>query len=210
MTRGAASVSNGSPAARDAAQNRGQIMQKSHTAFFSASILALGLLGYGLAPGAANSSGAGDSQLHQASQSVEDCGPLAIPGREGCARSEDAASIYGQLNNADGSTTVWSLTFSERGDTQVRRYRDLLLTADGQLEYETVITVELGSEGRRELREIRDANGETVFREVRRSGAEGAVEVEQMPVAGDPEEVIAVLQRAATTLQQALALSPSV
>jgi hypothetical protein len=164
-----------------------------------------------LAPGAAHPAAEGDSPLHQASQDVEDCGPLAISGSEGCVRDQDAASVYGQRHNADGTTTVWSLTFSEQADTQVRRYRDLLLTADGRLEYETVITVELGPEGRRELREVRDGDGQTVFRELRRSGAEaGVTAVEQMPIAGDPEQVIAVLQRATGTLHQALALSPSV
>lgn len=186
-------------------------MQKSHTAIFTASLLALGILGYGLAPGAANPFGESDRALHQASQDVEDCGELAIAGSEGCVRGEDAASIYGQLHNADGTTTVWSLTFTEQSETQVRRYRDLLLTEEGRLEFETVITVQIGPEGRSELREIFDAEGKTVFREVRQSGSEpGVTVVEQMPVAGDPEKVIAVLQRATGTLQQALALSPSV
>ena len=186
-------------------------MQKSHTALFTASILALGILGYGLAPGAANPSGEGDRALQQNSERVEDCAGVAIDGSEGCLRGEDTASVYGQLHNADGSVTVWSLTFSEQADAKVRRYRDLLLTEEGNLEYETVITVEDGPEGRSELREVFDAEGKTVFRELRRSGSEaGVTEVEQMPIAGDPEQVIAILQRATGTLQQALALSPSV
>lgn len=189
-------------------------MKKSQTAFLSVSILSLGLLGYSMAPAASGSNAAGidDSGLQPISQAVADCGPLAIDGAEDCARADGAASVYGQLHNDDGSTTVWSLTFAQEGDTQIRRYRDLLLTSNGRLELETVITVEIGPDGRRELREVRNEEGLIVFHEVRRQEAgDSAVAVEQMPVSGeDPEDVITVLQRATRTLSQAIALSPSV
>lgn len=188
-------------------------MQRSHTAFFSVSILALGLIGYTLMPGAMDVTLAGGETTppQPDSQAVEDCGALEIDGAQGCVRASDAASAYGQLRNEDGSTTVWSLIYAEQGETQIQRYRDLLLTSNGRLEYETVITVERGPEGVRELREVRNADGEKVFHEVRRHNAEsGEIAVEQLPLTDDPEDVIAVLQRATHILQQAMALSPAV
>lgn len=189
-------------------------MKKSQTAFFSVSILALGLLGYSMAPAASgsNAPGTDGSGLQPAAGAAADCGDLAIEGIEDCARAAGAASVYGQLHNDDGSTTVWNLTFAQEGDTQVRRYRDLLLTSNRRLELETVITVEIGPDGRRELREVRNAEGQTVFHEIRRQEAGSSdVAIEQMPVSGeDPEDVIAVLERATRTLDQAIALSPSV
>lgn len=188
-------------------------MRKQRTAFFSVSVLALGLMGYALVPGTDGSAAKsyGDPALHQASQQLSDCGSTTIAGTQGCVRAEDSTSVYGQLDNEDGSTTVWSLTFAEAGETHVKRYRDLLLAADGTLKFETVITVEAGPDGKRELREVRNTAGEMVFHEIRRQeGAASQIAVEQMPIAGDAEEVIAVLQRATRTLQQAVALVPSV
>lgn len=189
-------------------------MKKSRTAFLSVSILALGVLGYSMAP-AANGAGAADNRGYASQMPADaavDCSGIAIEGAEGCARADDAASVYGQLHNEDGSTTVWSLTFAQEGETQVRQYRDILLTSNGRLELETVITVEIGPDGRRELREVRNEEGQTVFHEVRRQEiGDASVAVEQMPVSGeDPEDVIAVLERASRTLSQAIALSPSV
>lgn len=153
-----------------------------------------------------------DSAPQAPKHAAADCGDVIIEGAEGCARADDAASVYGQLHNEDGSTTVWSLTFAQEGDTQVRQYRDILLTSNGRLELETVITVEIGPDGRRELREVRNEEGQTVFHEVRRQEVgDTSVAVEQMPVSGeDPEDVITVLERASRTLSQAIALSPSV
>ncbi|MEX0924210.1 MAG: hypothetical protein WDZ84_15705 [Rhodovibrionaceae bacterium] len=188
-------------------------MQKQRTAFFSVSILALGLVGYALVPGAGDTvaRSSGGSDLQQDSQEISDCGSPTIAGTQGCIRAEDSASVYGQLDNEDGSTTVWSLTFVEDGDTRIKRYRDLLLAVDGTLKYETVITVETGPDGKRELREVRNTAGEKVFHEIRRQqDATAQIAVEQTPIAGDAEEVIAVLQRATRTLQQAVALAPSV
>lgn len=188
-------------------------MQQQRTAFFSVSVVALGLVGYALMPGSKDYTAAASSNpaLHQAAQEAEDCGVLPIAGAQGCVRAEESASVYGQLSNQDGSTTVWSLTFAADGDTQVRRYRDLLLTSEGALQYETVITVELGPDGKRELREVRNSEGKKVFHEIRRQDSTNAeIAVEQMPISGDSQEVIAVLQRATQTLQQAVALSPSV
>lgn len=188
-------------------------MQRSHTTVFSVSIVALGLLGYALLPGTTSPTvaGGGPAPLQSASPTVENCRPLAVGGAEGCARASDTASVYGQLRNEDGSTTVWSLTYAKKGETQIKRYRDLLLASNGHLEYETVITVERGPEEVRELREVRNADGEKIFHEIRRHGAEnGEVAIEQMPVTGDPQDVIAILQRATRILQQAAALSPAV
>ena len=191
----------------------GADMQKQRTAFFSVSVLALGLLGYAAVPGAgdqaANASGGALAQ--NGSQDVQACGPVAMSGTQGCVRAEDSASAYGRLSNDDGTTTVWSVTFAQDGESRIKRYRDLLLTADGSLQYETVITIESGPRGIHELREVRNAEGQKLFHETRRQAAEGGeVAIEQMPIAGDPEEVIALLQRATYTLRQAVALAPSV